>query len=251
MTAGDRVVQLVAKVVVAGAHDEPEGQREQRQPARPGHGQTLHSRTGRVTGADVVPTMRSPVGGPMVHSRRRDGKESRHGRICASALDLERWSPRSPPRALDAADAGEVPGPRAADGQAPRRRRRHPRRGPGALSRPVPRSPGRAEQRDVAALRRDRRRHGRRGAAGAATARAGRRRHRGRGALPQHAGGAAPLARHDRRRRVPRRPSAPTTTGWARSTVRSRATASSASASSRGPTSTTPSPSWSTAPGSA
>ena len=42
------------------------------------------------------------------------------------------------------------------------------------------------------------------GAAGAATARTGGRRHRGRGPLPQHAGGAASLARADRRRSVSR-----------------------------------------------
>ncbi len=62
----------------------------------------------------------------------------------------ERWTPRMPARLSRQG---------AADDQAAGRRRRAPRRGAGALSRALPRSAGRANQRDVAAVRRDGRRH--------------------------------------------------------------------------------------------
>ena len=81
-----------------------------------------------------------------------------------------------------------VPRAGAADDQAPGRRRRDPRRGPAALSGALPRSPGRPDERDVAAVRRDGGRHRRRRPARAAPARAGHGRPAGRGALPQHAG---------------------------------------------------------------
>ena len=123
----------------------------------------------------------------------------------ASAPALERRPSGSAPRALEPAHAGQVSRQRAAHDQAPGRRRRHPDRGSAALSRSLPRSPGGTDERDVAAVRRDRRRHRRGGPARAAAARARYRRPAGRGAVPQHAGRAAPLAEHDRRGRLPRR----------------------------------------------
>src|SRR5262245_39083877 len=76
-------------------------------------------------------------------------KESRHDHLPASAPDLERWSPRSAPRAVDAAHARPVSREGAANDQAPRRRRRDPGRRPAAVSRTVPRSESRTDQRDL------------------------------------------------------------------------------------------------------
>src|SRR5262245_15414695 len=131
----------------------------------------------------------SPEGARRIAPRRR-----RHEHIDAAAPDLERWAPRSSPGVMDRADAGALLGPRAADHHAARRRRRDPRRGPAAVSRPVSRSPRGTDKRDVAALRGDRRGYGGSGAAGAAPPGAGGRRPGGRGAVSQHAGGAATLA---------------------------------------------------------
>src|SRR5439155_1366695 len=76
--------------------------------------------------------------------------------------------------------------------------------GKAGLPRSVPRPPRRPDQRDVAALRRDRRRHGGSRTTRAAVKRTGGGRPPRRGAVPQHAGGPAPLARDDRRRPLSR-----------------------------------------------
>src|SRR5262249_60992340 len=93
------------------------------------------------------------VGERMVHSRPLDGKERLHGRIHASTFDVQRWAPGSSPGALVSAHAGEVPGPRAEDGEAPGWRRCARGRRTTALPRSVPGPPCRPHERDVAAVR--------------------------------------------------------------------------------------------------
>src|SRR5215467_11156338 len=125
-------------------------------------------------------------------------KESRHDDLCSAAPALERRSPGSAPRALDAAHARRVAREGAAHDQASGRRRRDPRGRPAAISGAVPRPPRRTHQRDVGAARRHCRRHGRRRAAGAATARAGYGRAPRGSALSEHAGGTATLEHAER-----------------------------------------------------